>query len=120
VRGQYYGIAAAIGKIGAFIGTWAFPVMIADFGGSSSPKGNTGPFWVGSGLAILSATVVYFLVTPLDHDGMKEEDAKFREYLEAHGFDVSLMGLPETETVSYAEGKETDLAVKDTSSATKV
>jgi hypothetical protein len=22
VRGQYYGIAAAIGKIGAFIGTW--------------------------------------------------------------------------------------------------
>jgi len=30
------------------------------------------------------------------------------------------MGLPETETVSYAEGKETDLAVKDTSSATKV
>jgi MFS family permease len=120
VRGQYYGIAAAIGKIGAFIGTWAFPVMIADFGGSSSPKGNTGPFWVGSGLAILSATVVYFLVKPLDHDGMKEEDAKFREYLEAHGFDVSLMGLPETETVSYAEGKETDLAVKDTSSATKV
>lgn len=120
VRGQYYGIAAAIGKIGAFVGTWAFPVMIADFGGSSSPKGNTGPFWVGSGLAILSATVVYFLVTPLDHDGMKEEDAKFREYLEAHGFDVSLMGLPETETVSYAEGKETDLAVKDTSSATKV
>jgi MFS family permease len=120
VRGQYYGIAAAIGKIGAFIGTWAFPVMIADFGGSSSPKGNTGPFWVGSGLAILSATVVYFLVKPLVHDGMKEEDAKFREYLEAHGFDVSLMGLPETETVSYAEGKETDLAVKDTSSATKV
>jgi len=57
----------------------AFPVMIADFGGSSSPKGNTGPFWVGSGLAILSATVVYFLVTPLDHDGMKEEDAKVRD-----------------------------------------
>jgi MFS family permease len=120
VRGQYYGIAAAIGKIGAFIGTWAFPVMIADFGGSSSPKGNTGPFWVGSGLAILSATVVYFLVTPLDHDGMKEEDAKFREYLEAHGFDVSLVGLPETETVSYAEGKESDLTVNDTNSATKV
>ncbi|KAG2128164.1 major facilitator superfamily domain-containing protein [Suillus cothurnatus] len=120
VRGQYYGIAAATGKIGAFIGTWAFPAMITNFGGSSSPKGNTGPFWVGSGLAILSATIVYFFVIPLDHDGMKEEDAKFREYLEAHGFDVSLMGLPETETVSYAEGKESDLAVNDTNSATKV
>ena len=22
VRGQYYGIAAAVGKIGAFVGTW--------------------------------------------------------------------------------------------------
>jgi MFS family permease len=120
VRGQYYGIAAATGKIGAFVGTWAFPAMITNFGGSSSPKGNTGPFWVGSSLAILSATIVYFFVIPLDHDGMKEEDAKFREYLEAHGFDVSLMGLPETETVSYAEGKESDLTVNDTNSATKV
>jgi hypothetical protein len=53
--------------------------MITDFGGSSSAKGNTGPFWVGSGLAILSALIVYFLVTPLDHDGMKEEDAKVRD-----------------------------------------
>lgn len=120
VRGQYYGVAAAIGKVGAFIGTWVFPIMITDFGGSSSAKGNTGPFWVGSGLAILSALIVYFLVTPLSHDGMKEEDAKFREYLEAHGFDVSLMGLPETETVSYEERKETDSAAKDTDSTTKV
>jgi len=30
------------------------------------------------------------------------------------------MGLPETETVSYAEGKESDLTVNDTNSATKV
>lgn len=28
VRGQYYGIAAAIGKVGAFVGTWAFPPII--------------------------------------------------------------------------------------------
>ncbi|KAG2074206.1 MFS general substrate transporter [Suillus decipiens] len=116
VRGQYLGIAAAAGKIGALIGTLVFPIMIDNFGGSSSAKGNTGPFWVASGLGILSAIVVYFLVTPLDHDGMKEEDAKFREYLEEHGFDVSLMGLPEAETVSYVEGKETDSSVD---SATK-
>ncbi|KAG2092124.1 major facilitator superfamily domain-containing protein [Suillus discolor] len=112
VRGQYYGVAAATGKIGAFIGTWVFPVMIKDFGGSSSAKGNTGPFWFASGLAILSAIIVYFLVTPLDHDGMKKEDAKFRQYLAEHGFDVSRMGLPKTEI--------TGSAVKDTDSATKV
>lgn len=28
VRGQFYGIAAAFGKVGAFVGTWAFPPMI--------------------------------------------------------------------------------------------
>jgi len=28
VRGQFYGTVAAIGKIGAFVGTWAFPPMI--------------------------------------------------------------------------------------------
>ena len=29
VRGQYYGFAAAVGKIGAFVGTWVFPSMIS-------------------------------------------------------------------------------------------
>ena len=28
VRGQFYGAAAAIGKVGAFVGTWAFPPLI--------------------------------------------------------------------------------------------
>ena len=28
VRGQFYGAAAAIGKVGAFVGTWAFPPII--------------------------------------------------------------------------------------------
>ena len=74
IRGQFYGIAAAMGKIGAFAGTWAFPRMIdgehvlslfviaaeenthsvvsVDFGGASSERGNTGPFWVGSGMSL--------------------------------------------------------------------
>lgn len=25
IRGQYYGIAAAFGKLGAFVGSWVFP-----------------------------------------------------------------------------------------------
>ncbi|KII89851.1 hypothetical protein PLICRDRAFT_568275 [Plicaturopsis crispa FD-325 SS-3] len=100
VRGQYYGLAAAIGKVGAFVGDWAFPAMIDAFGGSDSVKGNTGPFWIGSALAVLSAGITYFFITPLDHDGMVEEDMKFREYLEANGYDTSHMGLPsETTTV---------------------
>ena len=27
VRGQYYGIAATVGKVGSFVGTWAFPLF---------------------------------------------------------------------------------------------
>ncbi|KAF5367201.1 hypothetical protein D9758_003920 [Tetrapyrgos nigripes] len=93
VRGQFYGTVAAIGKIGAFVGTWAFPPMIDAFGGDKTTRGNTGPFWVGSGLAILSAAVTFLFIKPLSHDGMEEEDRLFREYLEQHGYDTSQMGL---------------------------
>ncbi|KAF9458513.1 metabolite transporter [Collybia nuda] len=94
VRGQYFGIAAASGKLGAFIGTWIFPPMIqGSFGGSGTVRGNTGPFWVGGGIALLSAIITFFFVDPLTPGGMAREDREFREYLEAHGYDTSQMGL---------------------------
>ncbi|KAI5990092.1 major facilitator superfamily domain-containing protein [Pisolithus albus] len=93
IRGQYYGLAAAVGKVGAFVGTWVVYVNSA-FGGSKTEKGNTGPFWIASGLAIVSALVTFLLVKPLTHDGMKAEDEAFRQYLEDSGFDVSLLGIP--------------------------
>ena len=48
--------------------------MIDAFGGPNSVKGNSGPFYVGSGLAILSALVTFFFIQPLSHDGMQVED----------------------------------------------
>lgn len=48
----------------------------AAFGGADTTKGNTGPFWVASGLAVLSALVTFFFIRPLSHDGMIEEDEK--------------------------------------------
>ncbi|EMD34089.1 hypothetical protein CERSUDRAFT_86845 [Gelatoporia subvermispora B] len=100
VRGQFYGIAAAVGKIGAFVGTWAFKPIIADFGGADTTRGNTGPFWIGSGLALLSALITFFFIRPLSHDGMDKEDREFRAYLEANGYDTAQMGLRDTETWS--------------------
>ena len=41
-------------------------------------KGNTGPFWIGSGLAVLSAIVTFLFIKPLSHDGMVEEDKAVR------------------------------------------
>ncbi|KAG8889333.1 hypothetical protein FRB99_003995 [Tulasnella sp. 403] len=90
-RGVFYGGAAAIGKIGAFAGTWAFPAIIDAF--PVGPKQDSGPFWIGSGLAILSALVTFFFIPEVPANHMTNEDRLFREYLSANGFDVSLMGL---------------------------
>lgn len=70
-------------------------IQSADFGGASSNRGNTGPFWVGSGLAVLSALITFFFIQPLSPDGLVEEDRLFREYLEANGYDTSKMGFVE-------------------------
>jgi len=106
IRGQFYGMAAAIGKIGAFIGTWMFPAIVNAFGGPTSDKGNTGPFWIASGFAILSALIVVFFVQPLTTDGMVLEDAQFREYLEANGYDTSAMGLKDTISIKSSVDDE--------------
>jgi len=106
VRGQFYGIAAAVGKLGAFVGTWAFPPIVDAFGGPSSTRGNTGPFWIGSGLAIISAIVTFLFIHPLDARDIIQEDRSFREYLEAHGYDTSAMGLSGEE--SYTNTVEID------------
>ncbi|KAI0649326.1 metabolite transporter [Trametes meyenii] len=109
VRGQFYGIAAAIGKVGAFGGTWAWQRIVDDFQRMhpDDPNiGQTGPFWIGSALAVVSALVTFFFIRPLSHDGMAEEDRKFREYLEAHGYDTSQMGLIESETSSVSTEDE--------------
>ncbi|KAF9791015.1 MFS Git1p-related glycerophosphoinositol and glycerophosphocholine permease [Thelephora terrestris] len=108
VRGQYYGIAAAVGKVGAFVGTWAFPPIIAAFGGDKTTRGNTGPFWIGSALALLSAAITFFFVKPLTADGMAREDEEFRAYLEAHGYDTSQMGIPSEATTAVDDVASAD------------
>jgi len=110
IRGQYYGTAAAIGKLGAFIGTWAFPPMIAAFGGPTSLRGNTGPFWVSSGLSLLSALVTFFFTRPLTHDGMVAEDESFRRYLEENGYDTSQMGLFDSATSTRVDAEKSDMS----------
>lgn len=47
--------------------------MYKGFGGPSSDRGNSGPFFVASGLVIISALLTLFL-KPMTADGMKRED----------------------------------------------
>ncbi|EKM48613.1 uncharacterized protein PHACADRAFT_266256 [Phanerochaete carnosa HHB-10118-sp] len=119
-RGKFYGLAAAIGKVGAFVGTWAFPAIIDDFGGSKTDRGNTGPFWIGSGLAILSAIITFFLIRPLSHDGMAEEDEKFREYLVENGYDITQLGLGSQASTIADDGFERDAGLEKDASLSDV
>ncbi|KAF9632811.1 General substrate transporter [Lasiodiplodia theobromae] len=101
IRGQFYGIAAAIGKIGAFVGTWVFPV-IQDNAPTPTRKGQD-PFWVASALAIFAGVVALFFLPDVGQDTIDEEDVRFREYLQQNGFDTSLMGLKDAR-----EGEEVE------------
>ncbi|KAL3455395.1 major facilitator superfamily domain-containing protein [Aspergillus heterothallicus] len=90
IRGQYYGIAAAMGKIGAFVGTYIFPI-IQDNAPNETRRGQD-PFFVSSALCLFSAALAVFFLPRIGQDTITEEDAKFRAYLVENGFDVSTMG----------------------------
>ncbi|BGP02934.1 hypothetical protein RTBOTA2_005793 [Rhodotorula toruloides] len=104
VRGQMYGLAAAIGKIGAFCGTWAFPALINDF--PEGPKQTSGPFWVGSGLAVVSALIALVLIPEAKMNGMTQMDAEFKQYLIDHGYDVSQMGTSDAGSIQERDSME--------------
>lgn len=90
VRGQYYAIAAAFGKIGAFVGTYVFK-YIEDAGGSATASAQY-PFYVSSSLCVLTAFLALFCLPHIGQDTITTEDIKFREYLESQGWDTAQMG----------------------------
>ncbi|KPI37142.1 putative metabolite transport protein [Cyphellophora attinorum] len=91
IRGQFYGVAAAWGKVGAFVGTYIFPILI-DAAGDDATKQGQYPFWVSSSLCIFSAVVAYFGLPNVGQDMIEEEDNRFKAYLEEHGYDTSQLG----------------------------
>lgn len=108
VRGRYYGLAAATGKVGAFIGTIVFPYIQA--AGGNSLQSAQYPFWVASSLCILSAAIVFFCIPNIGQDTILNEDARFRAYLESKGWDTTQLGMvvqdAEKPTVEPREGEK--------------
>ena len=103
VRGQYYGIAAATGKIGAFVGTYIFPYIIADAGDDIIKQGQY-PFYLSSALCIFSAIISFVFLPTITQDTIEQEDVRFRAYLEENGYDTSTMG-----SKKYREAHEANL-----------
>ncbi|KAF4763841.1 hypothetical protein HAV15_001689 [Penicillium sp. str.  len=90
IRGQYYSYAAAIGKVGAFVGTYVIPVIQKN---APNPiRAGQDPFFVSSSLCLLAAFMAIFMMPQIDQDTITLEDARFRDYLEANGYDTTQMG----------------------------
>ncbi|KAG5417824.1 hypothetical protein I9W82_005460 [Candida metapsilosis] len=85
IRGQYYGIAAATGKLGAFIGTWVFPAIQKHYSYDENLALQV-PFYVSSALCLFSAFLAIFFVPPVGQDAINKEDKLFLEYLRDNGF----------------------------------
>ncbi|GKT43489.1 glycerophosphoinositol permease 1 [Colletotrichum spaethianum] len=84
LRGHFLGFAAAIGKVGAAIGTTALSAALASY--DDRLKGQQAIFLIGSGISVIGTLCVWFLIPD-------DEDVRFKKYLEANGYDTSQMGL---------------------------
>ena len=91
IRGQYYGFAAAVGKIGAFAGSYALDALQTAAGDDEVAAGRN-PFFVASSLALVAAGLV-LLLPDIGQDSIEGEDRRFREFLEERGWDTRVLGL---------------------------
>lgn len=51
------------------------------------------PFFVSSALCIFSALVAFCFFPKINQDTITHEDRKFREFLEANGYDTTTLGV---------------------------
>jgi MFS family permease len=89
LRGHYLGFAAAVGKAGAAIGTQVFTPIQNSF--SDTFKGQQAVFLIGAGFAMMGGLISWFLIPDKERD-LESEDLRFKEFLEANGFDTSVYG----------------------------
>ena len=83
IRGHFLGLAAAFGKAGGAIGTQVFTPIQDSF--SSTEKGTQAVFLIGAAFAAVGGIMAWFLLPDRERQ-LEDEDAKFREYLEANGY----------------------------------
>jgi hypothetical protein len=77
------------------VGTYVFPVIIKNAGGADTIRGNQAPFWVSSCLCVFSAALAVAFIPHIGQDTIVAEDLRFRNYLQAEGWDVSQLGIKE-------------------------
>lgn len=83
------GIAAAVGKAGAAIGTQVFTPIQDSLG--SGQKGQQGLFLIGSAFAVVGGIITWVFIPDMERS-LEGEDVRFRRYLEENGFNTSELG----------------------------
>ncbi|KAF2008895.1 MFS general substrate transporter [Aaosphaeria arxii CBS 175.79] len=110
VRGTCYGFSAAIGKVGAALGTEAFTPI-------QNHLGKRWTFIIAAICGIAGMLVTRFFVRDLKGDDLRLEDERFRAYLVAHGWDGEmgehdLKGSAHKDVapdlIAEAQGKQTE------------
>jgi MFS family permease len=80
VRGTCYGISAALGKVGAAVGTQAFTPIQTNLGKKWT-------FIIAAICGVVGVIVTYFFVPDIKGEDLAESDEKFRQYLIENGWD---------------------------------
>lgn len=83
LRGHFLGLAAAVGKAGAAIGTQVFTPIQDSF--DNAQKGVQGVFLIGAAFALVGAIIAWTLIPDMERD-LESEDVRFRAYLAENGF----------------------------------
>ncbi|KAK7679112.1 hypothetical protein QCA50_017872 [Cerrena zonata] len=81
-----------VGKIGAFVGTYIFPIIMRNARKVSADWEMQAPFFVSAALCMFSAFLALFLCPTVDQDAIDNEDAAFIAYLKDQGYDLHNMG----------------------------
>jgi MFS family permease len=89
LRGHFLGLAAAVGKAGASVGTEVFAPIQNSF--DSTAKGQQAVFLIASAFTVVGGLISWFLIPDMSRD-LETEDARFKAYLEENGYDVSHYG----------------------------
>ncbi|KAE9411000.1 MFS Git1p-like glycerophosphoinositol permease [Gymnopus androsaceus JB14] len=80
IRGTCYGISAALGKVGAAVGTQAFTPIETNLGKKWT-------FIIAAICGVAGILVTYFFIPDMTGVDLADEDAKFMEYLAANGWE---------------------------------
>ncbi|KAK9320224.1 major facilitator superfamily domain-containing protein [Lipomyces orientalis] len=104
VRGTCYGLSAALGKVGAAVGTQCFKPIQTNLGKKWT-------FIIAAICGVAGVLVTYFFIPHVTGEDLRIEDAKFEEYLLKNGWTGSLGA---TESAEDLKEDETNIELGDT------